>query len=216
MTIYVCERERGREREREREKRERSTKAYKFLILCTRYRNYYNILKRYLFHLALYLKQSTLFPGKFIQIESEPTENDVLSEISTTLRGILSNINTSLRGNLSNINTSLRGNLSLLQRLSSRNLTCLCLQFLKKKKLAKRERANICRDRTGTTGLRIPRLTAWTTCELTNAGRKRSLKSFQWPHAWTTGTRTAVASTRYADMRRKISEQNIKTHKLMS
>ena len=32
-------------------------------------------LRRYLFHLAPYLKQSTLFPGNFVQIESEPTEN---------------------------------------------------------------------------------------------------------------------------------------------
>ena len=37
-----------------------------------------------------------------------------------------------------------------------------------------------------------------------NAGGKRSLKSFQWLHARTTGTiRTAVASTRYAQTRRK-------------
>ena len=35
----------------------------------------YIILKRYLFHLAPYLKQSTLFSSNFIQIESEPTEN---------------------------------------------------------------------------------------------------------------------------------------------
>ena len=52
---------------------------------------YYKILKRYLFHLAPYLRLSTLFPGKFTQTESEPTENGVLSEINTSLRGILLN-----------------------------------------------------------------------------------------------------------------------------
>ena len=40
--------------------------------------------------MAPYLKQSTLFPGNFVQIESELTENGVLSEINTPLRGILS------------------------------------------------------------------------------------------------------------------------------
>ena len=83
---------------------------------------YENILKRYLFHLAPYLKQSILFPGNFIQIESEPTENGFLLEINTSLRGILSPC----------------------QRLCPRNLkssTCLCLQFLKEKsKLRKKER----------------------------------------------------------------------------
>ena len=58
-------------------------------------------LKRYLFHLAPYLKQSTLFPGNFIQIESEPTQNGFFSEINTSLRGIYW-INTSLRGILLN------------------------------------------------------------------------------------------------------------------
>ena len=37
-------------------------------------------LRRCLFHLAPDLKQSTSFPGNFTQIESEPTENGVLSE----------------------------------------------------------------------------------------------------------------------------------------
>ena len=41
-------------------------------------KTFYNILERSLFHLAPYLKQSTLFPGNFIQIESEPTENGFL------------------------------------------------------------------------------------------------------------------------------------------
>ena len=47
--------------------------------------------KRYLSHLAPYLKQSTLFPGNFIQMESEPTENGFSSEINTSLRDILLN-----------------------------------------------------------------------------------------------------------------------------
>ena len=51
----------------------------------------YNILKRYSFHLAPYLRLSTLFPGNFTQIESGPTENGDLSEINTSLRGILLN-----------------------------------------------------------------------------------------------------------------------------
>ena len=60
------------------------------LHLGAHFNTHYNILKRYLFHLAPYLKQSTLFPGNFIQIESEPTENG-LSEINTSLKGILLN-----------------------------------------------------------------------------------------------------------------------------
>ena len=44
-----------------------------------------NILKRYLFHLAPYLRLLTLFPSNFTQKESEPTENGDLSEINTSL-----------------------------------------------------------------------------------------------------------------------------------
>ena len=54
------------------------------------------------------------------------------------------------------------------------------------------------------------RLSAWTICKLMNAGGKRSLKSYPWLHARTTGTSTAVASARNAQARRKTSEQNIK------
>ena len=57
-----------------------------FALLPTFYNT--SILKRYLFHLGPYLKQSTLSPGNFLQIESELTENGFLLEINTSLRGI--------------------------------------------------------------------------------------------------------------------------------
>ena len=149
-----------------------------------------HILKRYLFHLAPYLKQSTLFPGNFVQIESEPTENGDLSEI-----------NTSLRGNLSSKYLLKRYFITTDFALEDLDVLNFPLSsILKKTKFAEKERVGIRRDRTGTTGLRIPWLTTWTICELTNAGGKRSLKSLR-SHARTTGTSTAVPSACYTHRR---------------
>ena len=44
----------------------------------------YNILKRYLFHLRHTWSSSLFFPGNFVQIESEPTENGFLLEKKKT------------------------------------------------------------------------------------------------------------------------------------
>ena len=47
---------------------------YMSILMHTLILKFIIYLKRYLFHLAPYLKQYALFPGHFIQIESEPTE----------------------------------------------------------------------------------------------------------------------------------------------
>ena len=155
----------------------------------------YNILKRYLFHLAPYLKQSALFPSNFIQIKSEPTENGYLSEINTSLRGFF--IKYLFKRYFITVTKAMSEELEVLDwPLSS---------IFKEKKIAKKERAlaGILRDRTGNTGSRIARLSARTICELTNAGGKRSLKSFRWLHARTTSRSIADASARCVQTRRR-------------
>ena len=157
---------------------------------------------------APYLKQSALFPGNFIQIESEPTENGYLSEVNTSLRGYLNCLNKYLfKRCFITVSKAMSEELEVLD---------LTLSSIFIEKIAKKERtlAGIRRDRTGNTGSKIARLSAWTICELTNADGKRSLKSFRWLHAQTTGTRTADASARYAQTRRR--KQLSKISKLIS
>ena len=55
------------------------------LIPQVYYKGRHNKLKRKLLHLAPHWQQSSLFPGNFVQLASEPIENGDLSEIETSL-----------------------------------------------------------------------------------------------------------------------------------